>query len=73
MRGKTYKPGEITTDVWCGDLVVELEFIKYLSRGHLLFFNPESKRFHRAYYEVIGRDFVLNGWESAVSPAQLKT
>ena len=65
MKAKEYKIGEITKDVWCGDFVVECEFIKKLPKGQLLFYNPKSKVFHAAFWEVLDGEFILNGWNVA--------
>ena len=63
-----FKPGDITKDIWSGDIVTECEFIQYLDHGTMLFHNKTARCFVRAFWEVMddgmGKPItVLNGWD----------
>lgn len=62
-----FKPGDITEDVWSGDIVTKCEFIRYLDHGMMLFYNGTTKCFVRAFWEAVDDDeeviTLLNGWD----------
>lgn len=64
----SFRPGQKTDKVWCGDIVRRCEFIRPLARGGLLFWDETAKCFYRAYWEQLDGQFILNGWECSTSP-----
>ena len=60
---KRFKKGDVTDEVWCGDIVTQCEFLAYLPDGNMLFFDKKFKC-NRIVKEVVGRDGVvyLDGW-----------
>ena len=71
-----FKPGDVTEDVWSGDIVNECEFIRYLDHGMMLFYSRTTKCFVRAFWETWDDEdgekpeVILNGWECAESPSK---
>lgn len=63
MKLKEYKLGDITREVWSGDIVSDCEFLMKLKNGRLLFYDHLAKVFRSAYYEVFENELILNGWD----------
>jgi len=67
-----FKLGDKTTDIWCGDIVTECEFIANLKCGLMLFYDTTDKSFRRVFIEVDddGHPY-MNGWDCASKPSKL--
>ena len=59
QQNDTFKHGDITEDVWAGDLVTKCEFIDDLGLGLMLFRDTTFGGYRAVYRETNG---VLNGW-----------
>lgn len=72
MKVRHFKPGDVTKDVWCGDLVTECEFIRYLAQGSMLFYDRTFKCFRRAFWDTSLPDGepILNGWDCDTSSSR---
>lgn len=68
MTATSFKPGQKTNKVWCGDIVTKCTFIRPLTNGGLLFWDETFKCFRRAYWEELDGDMILNGWTCASTP-----
>ncbi len=68
MTATSFKPGQKTDKVWCGDIVTRCEFIRPLTGGGLLFWDETFSVFRRAHWEQLGGDMILNGWACASTP-----
>lgn len=66
---KKFKIGDITEEIWCGDIVTKCEFIKKLGLGLMLFKECDSGTYRLVYRE---RDGSLNGWNAFSSLKQIK-
>lgn len=64
----SFKPGQHTSNVWCGDIVSDCEFIRPLTGGGLLFWDHTFKTFRRVHMEEISGSTVLNGWTCQATP-----
>jgi len=73
MRARTFKPGDMTNEVWSGDVVTDCEYIRSLGRGAHLFYDHTILCFRRVFWDVYATkaghpSFVLNGWENSNTP-----
>ncbi len=64
----SFKPGQKTDKVWCGDIATKCEFICPLTGGALLFWDETLKCFRRAYWEQVDGDMILNGRNCSPAP-----
>lgn len=60
-----FKRGDVTKEVWAGDLVCECEYIDNLGEGRMRFYDRTSKCFRCVFWEYDDKDkkFILNGWK----------
>lgn len=68
MTATSFKPGQKTDKVWCGDIVAKCKFVRPLTGGGLLFWDETFKVFRRAYWEQIAGEMILNGWTCSATP-----
>lgn len=68
-KQKEFKFGDITDQVWCGDIVTKCEFIQILPNKRLLFWDYTFKCFRYCYWEVLHNEFILNGWDCSAGPS----
>jgi len=67
-----FKIGDITTQVWAGDLVHDCVFLAYLDNGGMLFYDLASEVFRYAFWQAEENGkFTLNGWKYNKNPAKL--
>ena len=68
-----FKFGQITQEIWMGDLVSECEYLGELGEGRMLFYDKSYKCFRCVYWEKNENgEFVLNGWKCADAPSKFK-
>lgn len=74
MKNKKFKftVGEKTTNIWCGDVVTECEFLADLESGQMLFYDVKSKCFRKVFIDVSpeGEPY-MNGWNCESKPSKL--
>jgi len=70
--GKEFKKGQVTKEVWSGELISECEYLDDLGQGRMLFYDRTSKCFRCVYWEYVelAGKFGLNGWTCAKSPSE---
>lgn len=75
MKSKKFKfeVGDLTEDIWCGDIVTKCEFLANLDHGQMLFYDVKYKSFRKVFIEVdedTGKPY-MNGWDCADRPSKL--
>lgn len=67
----TFKVGQFTDKVWCGDIVTKCEFLCE-TEGRLLFRDHTFDCYRSAFWQRLSGGWVLNGWDCAGSVGGLK-
>jgi hypothetical protein len=64
--------GDITRDVWAGDIVSTCEYLGELGQGRMLFWDVTAKCFRRVFIAVHddGTPY-MNGWDCDTRPSKL--
>jgi hypothetical protein len=69
-----FKLGDKSDVVWAGELVHECEFITYLPKGQMIWYDLQDQCFRKVYCELVDIKSLkasLNGWECANSISEL--
>lgn len=66
-----FKVGEVTEDIWSGDIVSKCEFLADLGEGHMLFYDTTFKCFRKTFIAVDDGEPYLNGWNCDSKPSKL--
>jgi hypothetical protein len=67
-----FKPGEVTSVLWCGDIVSrKCVFLQNLRQGRMLFYDETFKCFRLVFpeWDDEEKDYILNGCECSDSPS----
>lgn len=75
-RKESLVMGDMTRDVWSGDIVTDCEFIARVDTNAMLahtflFFDHTFNCFRRAFWEKVDGQFVLNGWKCGKTVKEL--
>lgn len=73
MKKFKFEVGEITEDVWSGDIVSKCEFLANLGQGQMLFYDTTAKCFRKVFIAVdedSGEPY-MDGWNCASKPSKL--
>lgn len=60
---KKFKYGDISKDIWCGDIVTTCQFIGNLKDGKMLWRDLESNCFRLVHWEDYAGKIYMNGWK----------
>jgi len=66
-----FQLGDVTKDIWAGDLVSTCEFVADIGEGRMIFYDTTFECFRRVFWENKQGNWCLNGWKCASTISEL--